>query len=193
MWSSHNLWCKHLEYIQNFSLGSKSYQNEQNIQLKGHSQAFKIIHVTNLRSQKDHLTALKAIKQLVGDGIVLSYHLIGGYDKNSEYYKNLINFIQKHHLEKYVFIYGSQTNIAGLLEQADMALLSSVSEGLPVSLIEYAQAKLLLVVTDVGQCKDVVGDFGLVVNPSNNEELVKAITYNYKHPEDASKNAEKLY
>ncbi|MBS3738961.1 MAG: glycosyltransferase, partial [Psychroflexus sp.] len=116
-----------------------------------------------------------------------------GYDKNSEYYKNLINFIQKHHLEKYVFIYGSQTNIAGLLEQADMALLSSVSEGLPVSLIEYAQAKLLLVVTDVGQCKDVVGDFGLVVNPSNNEELVKAITYNYKHPEDASKNAEKLY
>ena len=72
--------------------------------------------------------------------------------------RNRQHFIKDNHLKKQVFIYGSQSNINQWLQQADMGLLSSVSEGLPVSLIEYAQAKLPVVVTDVGQCQWVVGN-----------------------------------
>ncbi|RRO21459.1 glycosyltransferase [Flavobacteriaceae bacterium 14752] len=193
IWAEKHLYCKNIEYIQNFSLTSQNTNSSQNVQLKGDPKAYKVIHVANLRPQKDHITALNAIKQLVEEGVNLSYHLIGMYDSKSLYYKSIKGFIKKNNLSKSVYIYGSQTDISGLLKQSNVGLLSSVSEGLPVSLIEYAQAKLPIVVTDVGQCKDVVGNLATVIEPKNNKALAQAIKYNLNHDNEANKNALKLY
>lgn len=192
-WSKQNLKCKQIDFIQNFSLksGLKNIQNA--IDLKGSKTAYKIIHIANLRPQKDHITALKAIKKLNDNAVNFSYHLVGSYDEKSSHYKEIVNFIQTNHLEKQVFIYGSQSNINHLLQQADMGLLSSVSEGLPLSLIEYAQAKLPVVVTDVGQCQWVVGEFAQVVKPQDDDALFQAIQLNINHPENAKEMAFKLY
>lgn len=191
-WAKTNLKCKNVEYIQNFSLKNHNLYQTEKIQLKGDSKAFKVIHVANLRPQKDHLTALKAIRHLVNEGINVSYHLIGNYDSESIYYRNIIDFINNSNLSKHVFIYGSQNNIPALLEQSNLGILSSISEGLPVSLIEYIQAKIPIVVTDVGQCKEVVGDFALVVKSQDSEALAQAIKYNLNQPNEAHKNAQQL-
>lgn len=191
-WANQNLWCANVDYLQNFSLNLKKNKLLSKVNLKGNESAFKIIHVANLRPQKDHLTALKAIKQLVDQGIDLSYHLIGNYDEESLYYKKIVEFIKYNHLSNHVFIYGSQNDISSLLDQSNMGILSSVSEGLPVSLIEYAQAKLPVVVTDVGQCKDVVGDFAQVIKPKDDSALAKAIEIIFNQKDRAINDAIKL-
>ena len=189
LWSESTLNCKKVDYIQNFSLKNKNKDSKNSLILKGDKNAYKIIHVANLRPQKDHLTALKAIQEIIKKSYDVSYHMIGAYDDNSEYYKSIISFIKQKKIEKNVFIYGSQTNIAGLLKQANMGLLSSVSEGLPVSLIEYAQAKLPVIVTDVGQCKSVVGIYAKVITPKDYKALTDAIITNINHPEKAKQNS----
>ncbi len=193
IWAKKHLYCKNVAYIQNFSLPSQNTNSSQNVQLKGDPKAYKVIHVANLRPQKDHITALKAIKKLNEEGVNLSYHLIGMYDSKSLYCKNIKEFIKKNNLSKNVYIYGSQTDISGLLKQSNVGLLSSVSEGLPVSLIEYAQAKIPIIVTDVGQCKDVVGDLAKVISPQNHDALAQAIKYNLKHENEVYQLAIKLY
>jgi len=192
-WSKQHLKCKQVDFIQNFSLESSIHNFQNAIYLKGSKTAYKIIHVANLRPQKDHITALKAIKKLKDNAVNFSYHLIGAYEETSLYFKEIKKFIKDNHLEKQVFIYGSQSNINQWLQQADMGLLSSVSEGLPVSLIEYAQAKIPVVVTDVGQCKWVVGEFAQVIEPKDETALFQAVLYNINHPENAKETASQLY
>ncbi|WP_454245066.1 glycosyltransferase family 4 protein [Psychroflexus sp. MBR-150] len=191
-WALQHLLCKNVTYIQNFSLKNNNSQSISKLRLKGNAKAIKIIHIANLRPQKDHLTALKAIKRVLDKSYIVSYHLVGGYDLNSEYYKDIINFIQDNNLEDNVFIYGSQSEISNLLKQADIAILSSISEGLPVSLIEYGQAQLPVIVTDVGQCKDVVGNHAKIIDAKDDEGLSDAIKYYIENPKEATSYAIKL-
>ena len=67
------------------------------------------------------------------------------------------------------------------LHGADCGVLSSVSEGLPVSLLEYGMAGLPVIVTDVGQCAEVVGNgrFGRVVPPGKPNSDGKGIIMDY--------------
>ena len=68
-------------------------------------------------------------------------------------------------------------DISNILNQATIGVLSSKSEGLPVSLLEYGLAKLPVVVTNVGECGKVVenGKSGIVVEKENSLELADAL------------------
>ena len=59
------------------------------------------------------------------------------------------DFIFKNTLEDIVYIYGPKKNISDYLQFADIGILTSISEGLPLSLIEYAMTKTPVVVSDV--------------------------------------------
>jgi len=62
-----------------------------------------------------------------------------------------------------------------IIAGCDIGVLSSTSEGLPLSLLEYGAAGLPVVVTDVGQCGAVVGDAGRIVPASTPDQLAKQI------------------
>ncbi|MDG1063266.1 MAG: glycosyltransferase family 4 protein, partial [Flavobacteriaceae bacterium] len=70
------------------------------------------------------------------------------------------------------------------MTQADLGVLSSKSEGLPLGLLEYGLAGLPVVVTSVGACKEVVQDHGLVVPPQNPKALFEALLYMLEHPDE---------
>lgn len=138
----------------------------------------KIICLANLRAQKDHFTLVEAIALVREHLPEVTFKLIlAGNYFDDDYYRNLIGLIRKKNLEAIIEIKGSVTNTATLLYQADIGVLSSISEGLPVSLLEYGLARLAVVVTDVGQCAEVVGHgaYGLVVAASNPEELAAGL------------------
>lgn len=191
-WSKQNLNCSSVHFLPNFSFGEVEKNSTSSLILKGKTNYFKIIHVANLRPQKDHLNALKAIHLLLNQNIKISYHIIGHFDPETSYFQSIKSFIDDHDLNENVFIYGSQTGIFNLLKQADLGLLSSLSEGLPVSLLEYAKAELPIVVTDVGQCKSLVGEFGKVVPPQDEFALSEAIQQTITHPNQAKISALKL-
>lgn len=165
---------ENIVYIPNFPLLKESKIRKNNSDKK-----LKIVCLGNLRWQKGHPDLLKAISIIERKSPDLDYKLIiaGGYEED-DYYLGLQKFIKENQLEEKIEFTGSVTDTSGLLYNSDIGVLSSVSEGLPVSLLEYGLASLPVVVTDVGQCAEVVdhGNAGLVVPPENPEEMAVALT-----------------
>jgi glycosyltransferase involved in cell wall biosynthesis len=143
------------------------------IKEKEESELFTIVCLANIRPQKDHETLIKAIGLISKRQAVppLKVILAGQYDEG-DYFLHLKRLTKELNLESIIEFAGAVEDVAGLLAKADCGVLSSLSEGLPVSLLEYGMAGLPVVVTDVGQCAEVVGfgKFGKVV-PAKKPEL----------------------
>lgn len=145
-----------------------------------------IVLLANLRKEKDHLNFLKAFV-LIKDKIA-SYEVninFAGLYWDNEYFQQIIDFIEKEKLTSKVTFLGSVENVSKLLSNSTIGVLTSISEGLPVSLLEYGYASLPVIVTDVGQCAEVVhyGECGIVVPPSAPQEMAKALLDLIKNPQ----------
>ena len=108
------------------------------------------------------------------------------------YSKSISKYISENELRSKVFIYGEQENVAPLLEQADLGVLSSASEGLPVALLEYGNAGLPVVVTEVGEIPEVVGAYGKLVPPGDPGALASAMYFYLENEQKRSSDAEKF-
>ena len=80
-------------------------------------------------------------------------------------------------MDNHVFVYGSCSDVHHILRQSTIGVLSSKSQGLPLSLLEYGLAKLPVVVTNVGDCNKVISnkDEGLLVESENDIVLAEAL------------------
>ena len=172
-WAVSTLKSKNNYYLPNFA--SLNTKIEKTTFLRGKNNA-RIICLANLRPEKDHINLLKAFIKVQKIYPDWTLHLVG-LDLKDKYLDSIKSFISSHQLTNTVFLYGARQDIAFILEQATIGVLASKSEGLPVALLEYGLAKLAVVVTDVGDCGNVVTNEinGLVVAPNNNKELAEAI------------------
>lgn len=169
-WASLHLNCKKVYYMGNFIL--KSSTEKPSINIKG-AKELKIVCVANFRPQKDHLNLLKAYKILLEKGLNCSLHLFGIKEDNI-YTRSLDDYIDEFDIRN-VYFYGSQKGILPLLKTCDIGVLSSNSEGLPLALLEYGLSQLAVVCTDVGECKEVVKEYGIIVNPHDPNALATGI------------------
>jgi glycosyltransferase involved in cell wall biosynthesis len=137
----------------------------------------RIVHVANLRPEKDHPTLLRAFAA-VASQLPEAHLLLAGGAPDPTYRDTLLALIRCNALENRVTMLGSRPDIAGILAQCDVGVLSSASEGLPVSLIEYGLAGLPAVATDVGQCREVLdeGHAGVLVPPGDAPILASALS-----------------
>lgn len=159
-WAKQYLHCKNVTYLANFA--ALDIQESVTL-LKGNS-GKRMICLAGYRPQKDHLNLLQAFQKIVETHPDWSLHLVGkGYQ--DDYHRKIDAFIIQNQLESHVFQYGVKTDIAHILSQCNIGILSSESEGLPVSLLEYGLAGLAVIVTDVGECKSVLeqGKWGAIV------------------------------
>lgn len=181
IWASKQLHFKNsLIYLPNFSRPISTEKKP----LLGNSQ-FKVICVANLRPQKDHFTLLKAFSMIQSKQSV-SLHLIG-HDPQTTYSSDLKKQISD---TPEVFYYGEQAFPFSYIQSATLGVLSSNSEGLPLALIEYGLAGLPVVCTNVGECRTVVGEKGLLVPPKNPEKLAEKIILYLNSEEKAALDAE---
>lgn len=168
IWAIENLKTSKVYYLSNFATLSDS---KKEIVLKG-IDGKRIVCLAGLRPQKDHRTLLKAFEKIMVNNNEWTLHLVGNH-YNDKYYQTIKSFIIEKELSNRVHLYHNVIDVKNILSQTTIAVLSSVSEGLPVSLLEYGLAKLSVVVTNVGECRDVLGNgkYGLLVEPSNEREL----------------------
>jgi glycosyltransferase involved in cell wall biosynthesis len=168
IWSEQKLGAKNVIYLPNFS----ELQTEicKPTILKGITQK-KIVCLANLRLQKNHFLLLEVAQKVLLSHPDWSFHLVGK-DFQDKYSEQIKTKIKEFHLEKNVFVYNSKPDVANILNQAAIAILTSESEGLPVSLLEYGRCKKAVVVTAVGELPTIIKNNknGFVVT-SNEPEL----------------------
>ncbi len=111
--------------------------------------------MANLRPQKNHFLVVEIAEFLKKTNPDWSFHLIGK-DFNDDYSKSLKKAIIEKKLEETIYLYGSCNDVAVILTQVDIGLITSVSEGLPVALLEYGKMGLPVVSSSVGDITNVI-------------------------------------
>jgi glycosyltransferase involved in cell wall biosynthesis len=172
-WSEKVLKAKNVIYLPNFA--GTEVNVEKSTALKGFK-GKRIICLANLRPQKNHFLLLEVAEKLKVSYPEWTFHLVGK-DFEDEYSNLIKESIRKKELENSVFIYNSRRDIFNILNQADIAVLTSKSEGFPVALLEYGQSKKPVVVTNVGEVPFIIKHYynGLLVANSNPETFCEAI------------------
>ncbi|ANW96295.1 hypothetical protein AXE80_08395 [Wenyingzhuangia fucanilytica] len=169
-WAKKQLFCKKVLFLANFATLNITSNKTHLNGVEGK----RIVCVAAFRHQKDHFNLLQAFTIVKNKYPEWTLHLVGK-QHNDVYNKQIETIIKNESLEKDVFFYGACLDIKYILSQSNIGVLSSNSEGLPVSLLEYGLAGLPVVVTNVGDCEKVVNDYGFVVPKENSEELSNAI------------------
>jgi glycosyltransferase involved in cell wall biosynthesis len=152
LWSETELKAKNVIYLPNFP--EKGISAVENTKLMGFD-GKRIVSLANLREQKNHFLLLQAASKLCKSHPDWTFHLVGK-DFEDEYSQHIRKRIVENHLENNVFLYGSKLDIENILSQASIAILTSQSEGLPVSLLEYGLSKKAVVVTNVGEIPMII-------------------------------------
>lgn len=170
-WNEKKEHCKHVISLPNFAVKDKV---EADTRLNG-VDGKRILHLANLRPQKDHATLFLAFEKVLEKFPEWTLHCVGK-DFNDEYSKETKLKISKFRLEENVFFYDTKKDVSNIISQSDIGVLSSKSEGLPISLLEYGLSGLPAIVTNVGDCKKVVtNDTGVLVPKESPVALSQAI------------------
>lgn len=160
-WALRHLFCENVDYLPNFVVLD---QNKETISLSGKN-GKRILCLANLRPQKNHLLLLEAAKKIKLFAPDWTFHLIGK-DFEDHYSKIIHQKIINYELQETVFIYGSSNGIVSAIQQSSIGILTSLSEGLPVSLLEYGYFGLPVVATAVGEVPKVLDSENGVLIPS---------------------------
>jgi glycosyltransferase involved in cell wall biosynthesis len=144
----------------------------------------RIVCVANLRPEKDHATLIEAMKR-VSQAAPAATLLLAGEGSNQAQASRLQQQIRRHDLASHVFLLGSRPDIRAILGLCDIGVLSSVSEGMPLALLEYGSAGLPAVATAVGQVPEVLDDgrAGLLIPPRQPAALAEALLKLLRSPE----------
>ncbi len=136
----------------------------------------RIVCVANIRPQKDHFNLLQAMLVLRGTFPAAHLLLVGGFSDRG-YCDSVLRQISQLGLERNVTYLGARQDVPAILRSCDIGVLGSLSEGLPLSLLEYGMAGLPAVATNVGQCPEVLdnGAAGVLVPPADSRKLAELL------------------
>ena len=130
-------------------------------------------------SIKDIKTFIRAIRIVANEIEDIEAWVVGPLDEDKEYALECQNMVETLGLSNNFFFKGFQ-NIKDILPRTGLLTLTSISEGMPLTILEGYAAGVPCVATDVGSCKDLIfgslddediamgkaGDITMIANPS---------------------------
>jgi len=116
--------------------------------------AFVLIQVARLDPIKDHATAVRTFARVLKHRPDAHFLIVGDGPERAA----IQGLRQSLGLERQVHLLGTRTDVHRLLAAADVFLLTSTSEGIPLTVIEAMAAELPVVATNVGGLAEVVQD-----------------------------------
>ena len=189
-WVSKNLNVKQYTYLPNFAVVDEIPPKETF--LKG-EEGKRILCLANLKQVKNQrllVNLAEKVRELYPDW---TFHLVGK-DFGDAYSNGLKQVIHRKSLEGTVFLYGDKTDTSNIIQQSDIAIISSRSEGLPLVLMEYGLYQKPVIASAVGEISaliqnnqngmlcasgDLCGFFEglilLIADPQKRQELGKAL------------------
>lgn len=113
---------------------------------------FVIVQVARLDPLKDHATALRMLRRVRQHSSDARLVLVGDGPQRPA----IEQLVRQLELTAVVSLLGVRSDVPRLLAGADVCLLTSVSEGIPLTLIEAMAAELPVIATQVGGVEEVV-------------------------------------
>lgn len=129
-----------------------------------------LIMIARFAMQKDHLLLIEALRRIGGDWRLL---LVGEGPLQGAVEAE----IRRAGLQERIECLGDRSDVAELLASADLFVLATRWEGLPLSILEAMRAGLPVVATDVGGVAEAVteGVTGYLTRPGDVEHLSQRI------------------
>jgi sugar transferase (PEP-CTERM/EpsH1 system associated) len=132
-----------------------------------------IIQVARLDYLKDHLTAIRTVERVAAVRPEVRLLLVGEGPERDKIEAE----VRQRRLGDHVRFLGLRTDVARLVSAADVFLLTSISEGIPLTVIEAMAAAVPVVSTRVGGVGEVVqdGQTGLLAGSGDDAALAEHI------------------
>jgi len=144
--------------------------------------------VARLVPIKGHIYFLEAAKLVSQDFPSAKFIVVG----DGELRKKLMDLVTDLGIKDKVIFCGFRKNLTDIYADLDIVVLSSLNEGLPVSIIEALTAKKAVVATEVGGVRDLVehGVTGILVPKQDSKNLAQGMLYLLKNPQEGLKFGE---
>ena len=145
-----------------------------------------VLRVVPIKDVKTMLLAFDIVKRAVPEARL---KIMGNCEEDPVYYQECREFLTELETKDVEFL--GLVNIKEHLPEVDLLLLSSISEGQPLAILEGMAAGIPFVTTNVGNCKallegeredDDFGTAGLVVPVMNSEAMAQAILRLIRNP-----------
>ncbi len=174
VWVKSNLLCKKTVFLPNFLINELT---KESVNLKNNNtKLISLVCVANLKKPKNHLNLLKAFKLVANQNKNLELKLIGK-NYGDIYQEQIHDFLISNDLESKVILLGEQNNILKHLKNSSIGILASDYEGLSMAILEYGLAGLPVIITDVGECPNIIGSNGKIVKVNDPEDLAESILF----------------
>ena len=140
---------------------------------------YMISMIAAFRKEKDHETLLRAMALLPDD---YKLQLVGQDFENRV--PSLKVLCHELGIEDRVLFLGPRSDIPNILENSDIAVLSSHWEGFGLSAVEAMAAGRPLIATDVGGLRDVVKGAGVLFPHGDSKTLAQKIQWLCENPDE---------
>src|SRR5690606_27582692 len=138
--------------VSKFANNSKKGLIHKELQL---SDEIKIIgNISSLAKQKDLVTFINTAEKVVKVNLNVRFVILGtGPEEN-----NLKDLVKAKQLENHIHFLGFKSNVSDYLVEFDILLMTSITEGLPLTIYEAFATKVPIVSTKAGGIPEVITD-----------------------------------
>lgn len=152
-------------FVKDFSL-RQSVRNEFNL-----GNTFTLVAVGRLELEKDYLNLLQALRLVLEQGKSLHLLIVGAGSQEQK----LKAFVSEFNLTAYITWLGIRKDVESVINAADLFVLSSAYEGFGLVIAEAMSCEKVVVATDCGGVREVVGTQELLVPIKDENLLAKKI------------------
>ena len=136
-----------------------------------------VLRVTPIKDVKTMLRAFAFAKEKVPN---IQLWIMGPCDEDEKYAEECFELVEQQKISG-VFFTG-RINVSEYLGRMDFTILTSISEGQPLTILESYAAHKPVIATDVGNCRELIygegdgcGTAGILTHIMNVSEIAKAI------------------
>lgn len=178
-------------------IDEKRFQNCLNEQ-RAEDDAVNIGAVLRIAPIKDVKTMIRAFAYAKKEVPGLVLWIMGPSDEEKEYAKECFELVELLGVADVIFT--GKVNVTEYLGKMDMTILTSISEGQPLTILESFAAKKPVIATDVGNCRGLIygegdsfGEAGIITHIMNVEEIAAAMVDLARHREKRATMGENGY
>lgn len=154
-----------------------------------------VLRVTPIKDVKTMIQAFAFAKKKVPN---LKLWIMGPTDEDREYAQECFDLVETLEIQDVEFT--GRINVKDYLGKMDFTLLTSISEGQPLTILESYAAHRPVIATDVGNCRELIygskddfGQAGILTHIMNLEEISQAMVELSEKEEERKKMGEAGY